>query len=74
MRKVNKILISIGVTMLLIQICHNFGLIDLSPSKQKVKVIDLPEEISVCSVGDTLKIERINQDTIFVVFSNKINN
>lgn len=49
-------------------------LVDLRYSKHKVKVIDLPEEINVCSVGDTLKIERINQDTIFVVFANKRNN
>ena len=49
-------------------------LIDLRDSKQKVKVIDLPEEINVCSVGETLKIERITSDTIFVVFANKKNN
>lgn len=47
---------------------------DLSPSKQKAKVIDIPEEISVCSVGDTLRIERITADSIFVVFANKRNN
>lgn len=64
----------IFLCILYIQICVNFGLIDVSDPKQKDKVIDLPEEINVCSVGDTLKIERINQDTIFVVFANKRNN
>ena len=49
-------------------------LVDLRDSKHKVKVIDLPEEINVSSVGDTLKIERITSDTIFVVFANKRNN
>lgn len=41
--------------------------------KPKERVIDLPEEWSLAKQGDTLKIYKVNADTIFIGFYNSDN-
>lgn len=48
-------------------------LLSLGFEKNPPKKIDLPEEIQLAKVGDTLEVYRVTRSTIYIGFHNKRN-